>query len=109
MIAMIAQAAAAFLLRKASTAAPPGTWLTMALIVPTESASPISPWVHLCDARYEAMNGPKPVCTFATKKLSQSSARTLRRLGVGWVFWVAVLLIGHRARKLQEPRKRQVR
>ena len=51
MIAAMAHAAAAFLLRMASTAAPPGTWLTIALIVPTESASPISPWVHLCEAR----------------------------------------------------------
>ena len=51
MIAKIAQAAAPFLFFIASTAAPAGTWLTIALIVPTDSAMPISPWVHLCEAR----------------------------------------------------------
>jgi len=61
MIAAIAQAAAPFLFLSASTAAPPGTWLTIALIVPIDSTIPISPCVHLCDARYDAMNGPNPV------------------------------------------------
>ncbi len=51
MIAMIAQAAAPFLFFSASTAAPPGTWLTIALMVPIDSTRPISPCVHLCEAR----------------------------------------------------------
>ena len=51
MMAAIAHAAAPFLFFSASTAAPPGTWLTIALIVPIDSTMPISPCVHLCDAR----------------------------------------------------------
>src|SRR6478735_3969246 len=82
MIATIADAAANFLLRIASTSAPAGSWLAIALIVPTESIRPISPCVHLLAARYEAMKGPKPVCTLATKKFSQSSARRLRAITI---------------------------
>ena len=51
MMAAIARAAAPFLFFSASTAAPPGTWLTIALIVPIDGTMPISPCVHLCDAR----------------------------------------------------------
>ncbi len=82
MIATIADAAANFLLRIASTSAPAGSWLAIALIVPTLSISPISPCVHLLAARYDAMKGPKPVCTLATKKFSQSSARRLRAITI---------------------------
>jgi hypothetical protein len=50
-IATIAMAPAERLLRSASMSAPAGTWLIIAVAVPTESAMPISPCVHLCDVR----------------------------------------------------------
>ena len=46
MIAAIAAAPAARLLRTASTNAPPGTWPSIAATVPALSATPIAPWVH---------------------------------------------------------------
>src|SRR5882724_6614352 len=46
------------------------------------TARPISTWVHFCVVRYTAMNGPKPVCTSARKKMNQSSPRKLWRDGV---------------------------
>ena len=42
----IALAAATCLLCSASTSAPAGTWLTIAVMVPALRASPISPWVQ---------------------------------------------------------------
>src|ERR1700733_11740732 len=44
-------------------------------MVPIVKAKPISTCVHLCVVRYTATNGPNPVCTSATKKLTRSRAR----------------------------------
>src|SRR5467141_171285 len=68
--------------RAASTMAPPGICPISPTRPPIDSTRPISTWVHFCVVRYTAMNGPKPVCTSARKKMNQSSPRKLWRDGV---------------------------
>ena len=51
MIARMPHAAAMRLLRIASTKAPAGIWLSIAVMVPRVSAKPISTWVHLFAVR----------------------------------------------------------
>ena len=45
-MAMQAASAPSRLFDSASTSAPPGNWLTMAVMVPTLSAAPMEPWVQ---------------------------------------------------------------
>jgi hypothetical protein len=67
----------------ASMIAPPGICPISPTMPPIDSTRPIWAWVHFCVVRYTAMNGPKPVCTSARKKMNQSSPRRLCREGTG--------------------------
>ncbi len=67
--------------RTASTSAPPGICPIRETKPAAESTRPISTCVHFCVVRKTETNGPKPVCTSATKKMNQSSPRRLRADG----------------------------
>src|SRR5260221_5739587 len=69
--------------RARSTSAPPGIWPTSEIRPEIDRTRPISTCVHCCVVRYTATNGPKPVCTSATRKTNQSSLFRLRREGCG--------------------------
>src|SRR5580658_2588931 len=64
--------------RAASTSAPPGICAIRETKPAADRTRPISTWVHFCVVRKTETNGPKPVCTSATKKMNQSRPRKLR-------------------------------
>src|ERR1700722_3055274 len=66
----------------ASTNAPPGIWPIKETKPAADKTSPMSTCVQRCVVRKTETNGPKPVCTSATKKMNQSSPRRLHGEGV---------------------------
>src|SRR5580692_6303228 len=67
--------------RAASTSAPPGIWPMSEMKPAADRTKPMSTCVHFCVVRKTETNGPKPVCTSATKKMNQSRPRRLRADG----------------------------